>query len=49
MSKSNFIPSPDHDFLIWFDHFIAGLTPEYETSEADLKALIAASADFRAK
>ena len=49
MPKSNFIPSPDHDFLIWFDHFIAGLTPEYETSEADLKALIAASADFRAK
>ncbi len=49
MPKSNFIPHSDHDFLIWFDHFIAGLTPEYETAEADLKALIAASKDFRVK
>ncbi|MEY3288604.1 MAG: hypothetical protein RLZZ419_846 [Pseudomonadota bacterium] len=49
MPKSNFIPSPDHDFIIWFDHFITSLTPEYETAEADLKALIAASADFKAK
>ncbi len=49
MPKSTFIPAPDHDFLVWFDHFIANLTPEYGVSEPDLTALKAASADFHAR
>ncbi|MDD5265875.1 MAG: hypothetical protein PHO08_01935 [Methylococcales bacterium] len=49
MPKSTFIPNADHDFLIWLDHFIANLTPEYGVLESDLNALKAASADFRAK
>ncbi len=49
MPKSTFIPNADHDFLIWIDHFIANLTPEYGVSESDLNALKAANTDFRAK
>jgi hypothetical protein len=26
MTKSTFIPAPDHDFLVWINHFIANLT-----------------------
>ena len=44
MPKSTFIPAADHDFLIWVDHFIANLTPDYGTSDSDLDALKAASA-----
>ena len=49
MPKSTFIPAADHDFLVWIDHFIANLTPNYGTADADLAALKAASADFRDK
>ena len=49
MPKSTFIPAADHDFLVWIDHFIANLTPNYGRADADLAALKAASADFRDK
>ena len=49
MPKSTFIPAADHDFLLWFEHFIAKLTPDYGTTETDLAALKAASADFHTK
>jgi hypothetical protein len=49
MSKSAFIPAQDHDFLVWFDHFIANLTAEYGVSEADLTALKAANSGFHDK
>ena len=49
MPKSTFIPAADHDFLVWIDHFIANLTSNYGTADADLAALKAASADFRDK
>ena len=49
MSKSNFIPGPDHDFLVWFEHFIAHLTTENGVSASDLAALKAACTDFQAK
>jgi hypothetical protein len=49
MPKSTFIPAADHDFLVWIDHFIANLTPDYGASDSDLAALKAASADFRDK
>ena len=44
MHKYTFIPAVNHDFLIWIDHFIANLTPDYGTSDSDLDALKAASA-----
>ena len=49
MPKSNFIPAPDHDFLVWFEHFIAHLTPDYGATESDLAALKAACDDFHTK
>ena len=49
MPKSHFIPAADHDFLIWLEHFIANLTTDYGSTESDLIALKAASADFHAK
>ncbi len=39
MPKSNFIPASDHDFLVWFDHFVSNLTQDSGVSEADLNAL----------
>lgn len=49
MPKSNFIPPADHDFLVWIEHFISNLTPNYGLAESDLNALKTASADFHAK
>ncbi|MDD2800007.1 MAG: hypothetical protein PHE96_01000 [Methylococcales bacterium] len=49
MPKSTFIPNADPDFLVWYDHLIAKLTPENGVSEADLAALKAANADFHDK
>jgi hypothetical protein len=49
MSKSNFIPASDHEFLIWQDHFIAHLTADYGVSESDLAELKAATIDLHAK
>ncbi len=49
MPKSTFIPTADHDFLVWFDHFLTNLTSEHGVSEPDLTALKAASDDFHAK
>ena len=49
MSKSNFIPASDHEFLIWLDHFIAHLTANHGVSEPDLAALKAATIDLHAK
>ena len=49
MSKSTFIPAPDHDFLVWFEHFIAHLTTDNGVSVSDLAALKAACTDFQAK
>ena len=36
-------------FLVWIDHFIANLTPNYGTADADLAALKAANAGFSDK
>ncbi|MEQ1622101.1 MAG: hypothetical protein ABL919_11890 [Methylococcales bacterium] len=49
MPKSTFIPSADPDFLVWYDHLIAKLTPENGVSESDLAALKAANSDFHDK
>ena len=49
MSKSNFIPASDHDFLAWFEHFITNLTQDFGVSESDLNALKAANTDIHAK
>ncbi|WP_396641989.1 hypothetical protein [Methylomonas sp. 2B] len=49
MPKSTFIPNADHDFLAWFDHFLANLKPEHGVADADLAALTAANADFHDK
>jgi len=49
MPKSNFIPAADHDFLLWIEHLIANLTPDYGLAESDVTALKAASTDFHAK
>ena len=49
MPKSNFIPASDHDFLVWFDHFIAHLTKDFGVSESDLSDLKAANINVHAK
>ena len=49
MPKSTFIPTPDSDFLVWYDHLISKLTLENGVSETDLAALKAANADFHEK
>jgi hypothetical protein len=49
MPKSTFIPAADHDFLIWFDHFLATLSTAHGVSESDLNALRLAGDDFHAK
>lgn len=49
MPKSTFIPAADHDFLIWFDHFLAALSTAHGVSESDLNALKLAGDDFHAK
>ncbi len=49
MPKSNFIPASDHDFLVWFDHFITNLTQDFGVSESDLNALKAANTNVHAK
>jgi hypothetical protein len=49
ISKSAFIPTQDHDFLVWFDHFMANLTPEYGVSEPDVTALKTANTGFNDK
>ncbi|MCX7100342.1 MAG: hypothetical protein NTX38_02320 [Methylobacter sp.] len=49
MPKSNFIPNGDHDFLVWLDHLISNLTPDYGLPESDIKALIAVSTQFHEK
>jgi len=28
MPKANFVPDADHDFMVWFGHLIANLTPD---------------------
>lgn len=49
MPKSNFMPTSDHELLVWLDHFIANLTPEHGVSESSFAALKAAIEDFHAK
>jgi len=49
MPKANFVPDADHDFMVWFGHLIANLTPDSGISEADLIKLKAAYDDFQAK
>ncbi|WP_446808088.1 hypothetical protein ACH50O_12325 [Methylomonas sp. 2BW1-5-20] len=49
MPKSTFIPAADHDFLVWFDHFLANLTPERGVAADNLTSLKSASDDFHAK
>lgn len=34
MPKSDYIPAPDHDLLVWLDHFIANLTPDYGVTKS---------------
>ena len=48
MPKSNFIPASDHDFLVWFDHFIDNLTKDFSVSESALTALKAANTNVHA-
>ncbi len=51
-AESRFIPSQDHDFLVWLDHFIVSLALEpagYGLTEDDISALKAASDDFHSK
>jgi hypothetical protein len=52
MAKTDYIPTADNDFLIWFDHLLAKLQAgpaAYGFTESDLAPLRAASADFHAK
>ena len=49
MPKSDFIPASDHDFLVWSDHFIAKLSPEYGVADTDLATLKAAITEFHTK
>lgn len=49
MANSNFIPTGDHEFLLWLDQFLDGLLPEHGVADSDLAALKAVSADFHAK
>lgn len=49
MPKSYFIPTADHDFLVWFDHFVSNLSSNIGVSETNLNALKAANADYHAK
>lgn len=49
MSNSDYLPTGDHDFLIWSDHFVGSLTPEHGVSDADLATLKEAIDDFHLK
>lgn len=49
MPKTYYIPTSDHDFLVWCDHFVSNLSAEMGVSEADLNALKAINDAFRTK
>ena len=52
MPKSDFIPSSDHEFAVWLDHFISSLLAKpafYGLTEDDLTPVKTASADFHGK
>jgi hypothetical protein len=49
MSKSYFIPTADHDFLVWLDHFVGSVSPELGLSESDVNALKAINEAYHAK
>jgi len=49
MPKTYYLPTADRDFLIWFDHFINNLTPDFGVTESDMNGLKAANSDFHAK
>ena len=46
---SDFIPVADHEFLDWFDHFLAQISADNIINAADLAILAAANAEFHAK
>lgn len=47
MTRSTFIPAPDTDFWVWYEHSSANLTPEKEVSETESKKAV--NADFHEK
>lgn len=49
MPKTDFVPASDHDFLVWSDHFVAKLSPEYGVADTDLATLKAAITEFHSK
>jgi len=52
MTKSDFIPNPDNDLLVWLDRFTINLSSriaDYALSDDDLAALKTYVADFHAK
>jgi hypothetical protein len=46
---SDYVPTADNDFLVWFDHFLTQISTDTAIAPADLAALTAANADFHAK
>jgi len=46
---SDFVPTADNDFLVWFDHFLTQISTDAAIAATDLAALTAANADFHAK
>jgi len=46
---SNYVPTADNDFLVWFDHFLNQISTDAAIAASDLAALTAANADFHAK
>ena len=46
---SDYVPTGDNDFLVWFDHFVTKISTDTAIAPADLVALTAANADIHAK
>ncbi len=49
MSKSTYIPTSDHDFLIWMENFIANLNPQSGLLEPEITELKALRENFHTK
>jgi len=46
---SNYVPTADNDFLVWFDHFLTQISTDAAIAAVDLAALTVANTDFHAK